>query len=90
MELRHRIAAAWQAFKHAEVWPHYAVVYDVPVIENGEPTGDITEEYYEAFNTPREAEEIFRTAFPPTIDNPPQSPRIVMILSPLTGYPEPY
>ncbi|PZR92025.1 MAG: hypothetical protein DI537_14460 [Stutzerimonas stutzeri] len=90
MDIRHRLAAAWQAFKYADMWPHYAVVYDVPELEEGEPTGDISEQYYEAFHSPDEAKEMFCTAYPRNMDNPPQSPRIVMVLHRIGGYPEPY
>lgn len=88
MNIRHRLAAAWHAFKHADNAPYYAVVYDLPDLDEGERTGDIVESYYEAFNTPAEAAEMFRTAYPKDLDANllPEDARLVMILGDIDRY----
>jgi hypothetical protein len=89
----HRLAHAIAAFRHAPEQPHYhfpdptyAVIYDVPIIEDGKPTGDIEECFYEEFDTPAFAAEMFRTGYPADMDMPPENARLVMILGPIDQY----
>ena len=85
-DLSTRIARAWAAFWTAPVEKSFAVVYDVPELDDeGQPTGDFTEEYYEAFGTPFEAWYMFRTAFGPGDENT-ENARLVEILGPIDDY----
>lgn len=85
-----RFLTAWRIAGHVEN-PAYAVVYDVPELDAaGERTGDIVETYYEAFDSPKFAMEMFRDAYPEDMDNPPENARLVLILDRIDGYAEPY
>jgi len=85
-----RLKAAIAAFRSARVDPYYAVIYDH--YEGLDPeTDDRQEEFYEAFDTPEEAAQLFRTAFQrgeivKNGETMVENPRLVMILGAIDKY----
>lgn len=83
--LLNRFKAAWSAFMHSHQPPLYAVIYDE--WQGGDPgCGDVTETYWEVFQSPEEAHMFFRTGFPPDVIAGADNPRLVMILGPIDRY----
>lgn len=84
-----RAKAAIHAFKHAKVPPYYAVIYD-GFEGNPEDGMLVSEEYYESFGCPSQANKMFREAYPKDLVTKNGvtygNARLVMVLGDISDY----